>query len=149
MVCKSQASMRATVTDMSDQAVNSISKPARSCGSIVLVRHVIQYDWYPLVQGQDTTRNPRWAECEGPHDASVLAPADCDFMDLSDVIREVARRHGVHHARVTVDWFRYDGQHTLLHRMYWDDGFLVFREIPRDVSQSGTEMRLGRAQSRA
>ena len=111
-------------------------------GQIVLTRHVLQYYWYPLLAGYGTVREPRWGPREGPYNASVLGTPNDDFMDLSNFRDEVARRHGLHASRVYVDWLKYEGRHPLRHPLYWDDGFIVFRQVPQDDPQDGKEMRL-------
>ena len=110
-------------------------------GQTVFVRHVLQYYWTPLLADHDTMRDAQWGPREGPFNASVLGPPDDDFMNLTNFRDEVARRHGLQGKQVAPDWQKYEGQHPLRHGRYWDDGFIDFRQVPRDISQDGKEMR--------
>ena len=117
------------------------AKPNERRGEYVLVSHVVQYYWYSLIAGYDTVRDPQWGPRQGPYNASVLEAPDFDFMDLSSLLSEVARQQGLHDSQINIDWLRYEGRHPLHHPWYWDDGFIVLRQVPRE-SRDGQEMNL-------
>ena len=118
------------------------ANPNERRGQTVLMRHVLQYYWHPLLAHHDTVRDAQWGPREGPYNASVLGAPDDDFMNLSNFRDEVARRHGLQASRVWVDWLRYGRWHPLLHPDGWAEGFVDFRQVPRDNTRDGKEMRL-------